>query len=76
VNRGENAGRELRHIATLRSLQKIGVADAGGAAPSFRADRDVNISPNWIPANLQVVVFVQMKKSREILGAASTKITG
>jgi hypothetical protein len=74
VSRGENAGRELRHIATLRSLQKIGVADAGGASPSFSADRDINISPNWVPANLHVVVFVQMKKSREILGAASTKI--
>jgi hypothetical protein len=74
VSRGENAGRELRHIATLRSLQKIGIADARGASPAFTGDRDINISPNWVPANLHVVVFVQMKKSREILGAASTKI--
>jgi hypothetical protein len=74
VSRGENAGRELRHIATLRSLQKIGIANAGGASLSFRADRDITISPDWVPANLHVVVFVQMKKSREILGAASTKI--
>jgi hypothetical protein len=74
VSRGENAGRELTHIATLRSLQKIGVAGAGGASPAFSADRDINISPNWVPANLHVIIFVQMKKSREILGAASTKI--
>ena len=74
VSRGENAGRELRHVATLRSLQKIGVADGGGASPAFRGDRSITISPDWVPGNLHVVVFVQMKKSRAILGAASTRI--
>jgi hypothetical protein len=74
VRRGENAGRELAHIATLRSLHKIGVADAGGASLSFTADPVINLSPDWIPANLHIVVFVQRKTSREILGAAWTKI--
>jgi hypothetical protein len=74
VRRGENAGRELAHIATLRSLQKIGVAHTGDASPSFSADPVINLSPGWIPANLHIVVFVQRRTSREILGAASISI--
>jgi hypothetical protein len=76
VSRGENAGHVLRHVATLRSLHKIGVA-AGGAAPAaFSGDALVKIDSRWDLENLRVTVFVQEKKSRKILGAASTKIKG
>ncbi len=74
VSRGENAGRVLRHIATLRSLHKIGVADAGGVSVSFTGNPTIKFDSHWDPVNLRVLVFVQKKKSREILGAASTKI--
>jgi hypothetical protein len=74
VSMGENAGHVLNHIATLRSLHKIGVADAGGASASFTGDPVVKFNSHWDPKNLHVVVFVQEKKSREILGAASTGI--
>jgi hypothetical protein len=43
---------------------------------TFRADPVVKISPRWNVENLRVTVFVQEKRSREILGAASTKIKG
>jgi hypothetical protein len=76
VNLGENAGHVLHHVATLRSLQKIGVANANGASASFSGDPVVKFKSHWDPANLHVVVFVQGKKSKEILGAASTKIKG
>ncbi len=76
VSLGENAGHVLDHGATLRSLRKIGVADASAASASFTGDTLVKFSPHWDPENLQVTVFVQEKKSREILGAASTKIRG
>jgi hypothetical protein len=76
VSRGENAGRVLQHVATLRALRKIGVADAGGASTSFAANPAVKFNPRWNVGNLHVAVFVQKKKSREILGAASTRITG
>jgi len=60
----------------LRTLRKVGVPDLGGGAVTFRADPVVKISPRWNVENLRVTVFVQEKRSREILGAASTKIRG
>lgn len=74
VSRGENAGHMLPHIATLRSLRKIGVADANGAAVSFRGDPVVKLDSRWDAAKVHVTVFVQKKKSREIVGAASIGI--
>jgi hypothetical protein len=76
VSHGENSGRVLHHVATLRSLSKIGVADPHGTAVSFAGDPLVKIGPQWNVENLHVTVFVQNKKSRGILGAASTKIKG
>jgi hypothetical protein len=76
VSQGENSGHVLHHIATLRSLHNIGVADANGASVSFAGDPMVKFNSHWNPQNLHVMVFVQEKKSREILGAASTKIKG
>jgi hypothetical protein len=74
VSRGENAGRVLNHVATLRSLHKIGVADAAGASASFTGDALVKLKSDWDLAKVHVTVFVQKKKSREILGAASIRI--
>ncbi len=76
VSLGENAGHVLHHVATLRSLRKIGVADANGASVSFAGDPVVKFNSHWNPQNLHVTVFVQEKKSREILGAGSTRIKG
>jgi hypothetical protein len=72
VKKGENAGQTLRHTATLRSLRKIGVANAGAGA-SFTGNPEVKIEPQWNAKNVHVVVFVQEKKSGKILGAASVK---
>jgi hypothetical protein len=76
VERGENAGRTLTHVATLRSLRKIGVADAKTASTSFAATTQVKVNSHWNRENLHVTVFVQRKKNREILGAASVRISG
>jgi hypothetical protein len=76
VSRGENAGHVLRHVATLRSLEKIGTADASGASVSFTGDPAVKLDSQWNVENLHVIVFVQEKKSRKILGAASTRTKG
>jgi hypothetical protein len=74
VSLGENAGHVLHHVATLRSLRKIGVADTGAASASFTGETVVKFNSHWAPENLHVTVFVQEKKTREILGAASAKI--
>jgi hypothetical protein len=75
VSAGENKSRTLNHVATLRSLRKIGTADAHKPV-SFTGDADVKINSHWNPANVRVTVFVQRKKSRAILGAASAKLEG
>jgi len=76
VSLGENAGHVLHHVATLRSLHKIGVADANAASAAFTGDPVVKLNSHWNPENVHVTVFIQEKKSREILGAASTKLKG
>jgi hypothetical protein len=76
VMRGENAGRVLQHVATLRTLRKIGIAQGHDASVSFSGNALVKFSPDWNPGNLRVAVFVQEAKSREILGAASIRIKG
>jgi hypothetical protein len=69
VERGENAGRNV-----LRSLRRIGNADGRAESESFRADASTKLKTNWKRENLTAVVFVQEKKSRRILGAASIKL--
>ncbi|MGH9731695.1 MAG: DUF1223 domain-containing protein [Candidatus Acidiferrales bacterium] len=76
VTRGENAGHVLNHAAVLRSLRKIGVAQAKGGNASFAGEARVKFKSDWKRENLRVVVFVQEKKSRKILGAASAKVAG
>ncbi|HXN98873.1 MAG TPA: DUF1223 domain-containing protein [Candidatus Acidoferrales bacterium] len=75
VNRGENAGHVLHHTATLRSLHKIGTAEVSAGSVSFKGDSRVKFDSHWKPENLHVVVFVQEKKSRKILGAGSAKVS-
>ena len=75
VNRGENAGHVLAHVATLRSLSKIGAAAASGTSPSFTGAPPVKFDSHWNREKLSIVVFVQEKRSRKILGAASTTVT-
>jgi len=74
VNAGENAGKDLRHASVLRSLHKIGVPKSSGDA-AFEASPRVKFKSDWKPQNLQVVVFVQEKKSMRILGAASLSMS-
>jgi len=76
VTRGENAGHVLYHAAVVRSLHKIGVAGAKGQAAAFTGNARVKFKSGWDRKNLRAVVFVQEKKSREILGAASAKVAG
>jgi hypothetical protein len=72
---GENKGRALTHIATVRSLRKLGTADAQKPV-AFTGNAEVKINSHWNAANVRVVVFVQRKKSRAILGVGSAKIEG
>ena len=72
VKDGENAGRELRHSAVLRELKVLGTVGKNGE--NFSAQPTVKLESRWNAANLRAVVFVQEKKSRQVLGAAEIRL--
>jgi hypothetical protein len=72
VEAGENAGRNLIHAAVVRRLIKLGDANAHNE-DAFSGSAKIAIQPSWKKENLQVVAFVQERKSRQIVGAISTK---
>jgi hypothetical protein len=75
VTRGENAGEDLHHAAVVRTLRKLGVANAKDPETSFTGEANVSFAQGWKRDNLRAVVFVQEKKNRRIVGAAETKVT-
>jgi len=75
VARGENAGRNLRHTAVVRQLTNIGNTSESKGEPPFTAEPVVNIASNWRRDKLRVVVFVQERASRLIIGAGMIEAT-
>lgn len=73
VNAGENAGKELHHVATLRTLHKVGAAPSNGSSPIVLSQQ-VKFKSSWKKENLHIVVFVQERKSLHVLGAASARV--
>ena len=73
VKRGENAGKELHHAAIVRAIRKIGEAK-GEVESSFAEDVSVPLQKEWKQENLTIVVFVQEKNGRQILGAAELPV--
>ena len=74
VTRGENAGEDLHHAAVVRTLRRLGSA-APNKDVSFAGETNVSIASSWKQENLRVVVFVQEKNSRRILGAAAAQFS-
>ncbi len=65
-NAGENSGHTLYHAAVLRYLHKVGPVQASG----FTGDARVKINSKWERKDVNVVAFVQDRKSLKIIGAA------
>ena len=61
VDRGENAGRTLKHVAVARSLETVGSVPEAGLAWSGE------VKPHGA---LRAVVFVQERRSRHVLASA------
>lgn len=66
VPAGENAGRELSHVAVVRKLDDLGTLGRDGV---YAGRVEAQIEPDWRRQNLRLVVFVQEEASRRILGA-------
>lgn len=74
VKGGENNGKDLQHSPVLREFRVIG-AVGKSSEEGFAAQPSVKLDAKWNVANLRAVVFIQEKKSRRILGAASIRLT-
>jgi hypothetical protein len=69
---GENSGRQLRHAAVVRTLSSLGRLDPQRPG-EYSATAQLNLRPDWNRANLKLVLFVQDRVNRHILGAASVR---
>lgn len=74
VRSGENAGERLSHTAIVQSLTNLGKLDTGKNG-AYAADARLNLNPRRNRSNLRVVLFVQDRSTRRILGAATLRIT-
>jgi hypothetical protein len=68
VRSGENSGRLLKHTGVVRRLTVLGKATGG----SFSGQTSLVLSKEWKRENLRAVVFVQDRRTKHILGAATT----
>ena len=66
VEKGENAGRTLRHTAVVRAMNEVGQVEKGA---DWRAEVQVPTNVFW--KNPRVVAFVQELRSRRVLAAAA-----
>jgi len=69
VRHGENGGRTLKHSAVVRSLTSVGTLSPAERTSSMNAS--VPVAPEWTPANLRIVSFLQERESRRIVGAGA-----
>ena len=72
VKAGENAGKNLQHASIVRWMHRVGVANGNGAPSLFST---VKLRPSWKTQDLRAVAFVQARRSKQILGAASLPIS-
>lgn len=73
VRRGENAGKNLKHVSVVRILQAIGRIMPQDK--SFELETNLQIQTDWKKENLKAIVFVQENKSRKILGVQQLKLS-
>jgi len=69
---GENNGRQLRHAAVVRSLSSLGRLDPNHPG-EYSAIAQLNLRQEWNRANVTLVLLVQDRVTRRILGAASVR---
>ena len=72
VTAGENAGAHMNHLAVVRELRVLGRVDSSGA---FSAAPDLSLAGNWKRENLHIVVFMQDRATRRILGASTLSLS-
>jgi len=72
---GENRGRRAMHAAVVRSISQLSRIDPrknGVSSSVYNANIQLNLNPQWNRRNVRLVVLVQDRTTRRILGAAAT----
>jgi hypothetical protein len=69
---GENRGRRAVHTAVVRSLTQLSRLDAKKTA--YNAQVRLNLNRQWDRRNIKLVVLVQDRATRRILGAAAARL--
>jgi len=72
VTAGENAGRRLRHAPVVHSVTRLAELDASRPG-EYTADAHLNFRNEWVRSSLKLVLLVQDRHSRRILGSAWLK---
>jgi len=67
VQRGENGGKHLTHVAVVEEMKKIGKLDKGR---DLSLDFQTKLPSGLDPRNLRLVVFLQQPGQGKVLGAA------
>ncbi len=70
---GENGGRRLRHSAVVRSMTNLGRLDPKKDG-FYAANARLNLRSEWNRQNLKLVLFVQDRSNRRIVGAAAARL--
>ena len=72
VTSGENSGRLMPHASVARRITMIGRMKR---QPTFAWENSVALEKNWKRENVSLVVFLQDRLTRHILGAAQTALS-
>ncbi len=67
VSAGENKGRDIRHVAVVESISKVGTVEKG---KTFDRDVLVKVKSTPDPANWRVIAFVQEPDAGSVVGAS------
>ncbi len=70
VLRGENAGRDIDHVAIADSFHKIGKVGAGA---SFSKDVPAKVDDTLRSGPVRIIAFLQDTATKRIIGVAQTK---
>lgn len=73
VLKGENKGRDLKHVAVVLTLDKVGTLEK---RDSFERDVDVKLPSAPDQSNLRLVAFVQKPDFGQVLGTSLTPAAG
>jgi hypothetical protein len=70
VRAGENSGRDLKHVAVVRTLAEVGALTE---KTPFSKDTTLTYDAKWT-GGVRVIAFLQEKSSGRIIGAAQQKL--